>query len=83
MNEPTQVSAVGLRLAVCLYAVVAGLTEWDSGDDAGAVVVLRLSGPGFRAFEATWKRSPHPALCLGLRLAAVVDPSEGLYRAEL
>ncbi|GHC73123.1 hypothetical protein [Streptomyces flavofungini] len=70
-------------VGVPAVAEVIGLTEWDSGDDAGAVVVLRLSGPGFRAFEATWKRSPHPALRVGLRLDAVVDPAERLYRVEL
>ncbi|MFF3937288.1 hypothetical protein [Streptomyces phaeofaciens] len=29
-------------------AEITELTEWDTGDDGGAVVVLRVSGPGFR-----------------------------------
>ena len=64
-------------------AEVTELTEWDTGDDAGAVVVLRVSGPGLRTFEATWKRSPHPALRVGLLLDAVVDPSANLFRVVL
>lgn len=41
-------------------AEITELTEGDTGDDGGAVVVLRVSGLGFRTFEATWKRSQHP-----------------------
>jgi hypothetical protein len=47
------------------------------------VVGLRGSGPGFRTFETTWKRSKHPALRVGLQLTAVVDPSDRLYRVVL
>ncbi|MFM9694131.1 hypothetical protein [Streptomyces europaeiscabiei] len=64
-------------------AEITELTEWDTGDDGGAVVVLRVSGPAFRTFEATWKRSQHPALRVGLRLDAVVDPSGNLFRVVL
>ncbi|MER6133042.1 hypothetical protein [Streptomyces sp. NPDC001815] len=70
-------------LGVPATAEITELTEWDTGDDGGAVVVLRVSGPGFRTFEATWKRSPHPALRVGLRLDAVVDPSANLFRVVL
>jgi hypothetical protein len=64
-------------------AEITELTEWDTGDDGGAAVVLRVSGPAFRTFEATWKRSQHPALRVGLRLDAVVDPSGNLFRVVL
>ncbi|MDX3309967.1 hypothetical protein P1S61_12860 [Streptomyces sp. ME08-AFT2] len=64
-------------------AEITELTEWDTGDDGGAVVVLRVSGPDFRTFEATWKRSQHPALRVGLRIDAVVDPSGNLFRVVL
>ncbi|WP_329172357.1 hypothetical protein [Streptomyces sp. NBC_01477] len=67
---------------VAATAEVTGLTEWDDGEEAGLLVDLRISGPDFRTFEATWKRSRHPALRVGLRLAAVVDPAGGLYRVE-
>ncbi|MGX1479837.1 UNVERIFIED_CONTAM: hypothetical protein RKD50_008645 [Streptomyces canus] len=33
--------------------------------------------------EATWKRSKHPALRVGLRLPAVVDPADHLFRVDL
>ncbi|MFH9316860.1 hypothetical protein ACH4LO_17670 [Streptomyces anulatus] len=64
-------------------AEITELTEWGTEDDGGAVVVLRISGPGFRTFEATWRRSQHPALRVGLRLDAVVDPSGNLFRVVL
>ncbi|MFC8198587.1 hypothetical protein ACFUTV_24765 [Streptomyces sp. NPDC057298] len=70
-------------LGVPATAEITELTEWDTGDDGGAMVVLRVSGPGLRTFEATWKRSPHPALRVGLRLDAVVDSSANLFRVVL
>lgn len=70
-------------LGVAATAEVTGLTEWDGGESAGLVVGLRIGGPGFPAFETTWKRSSHPALRVGLRLTAVVDPDRRLFRVEL
>lgn len=64
-------------------AEIITLTEWDTGDDSGAVVGMRITGPGLRTFEATWKRSSHPGLRVGLRLDAVVDPATRLYRVVL
>ncbi|MFD4558495.1 hypothetical protein ACFWP5_29985 [Streptomyces sp. NPDC058469] len=56
--------------------------DWD-GEASGVEVGLRVSGPGLRTFEATWRRTHHPALRVGRRLAAVVDPSGGRFRVEL
>ncbi|UIX32440.1 hypothetical protein [Streptomyces sp. GQFP] len=61
-------------------AEITELTRWVDADDAGLLVGLRISGPGFRTFETTWKRSPDSSLRVGLRLAAVVDPDSGLFR---
>ncbi|GAB2921118.1 hypothetical protein [Streptomyces mayteni] len=68
---------------VAATAEVTSLTDWDDGESAGLTVGLRVSGPGFRTFETTWKRSSHPALRVGLRLTAVVDPSGNLFRVDL
>lgn len=70
-------------VGVVATAEVTDLTAWNDGDDAGVTVALRVSGPGFRTFEATWKRSRHPALRVGLRLTAVVDPHDNLFRVSL
>ncbi|MDT0318804.1 hypothetical protein [Streptomyces millisiae] len=68
---------------VAATAEVTSLTDWDDGESTGVVVGLRVSGPGFRTFESTWKRSHHPALRVGLRLGAVVDPADNLFRVDL
>jgi len=70
-------------VGVSATAEVVGLTDWDDGESTGFVVGLRIGGPGFEAFETTWKRSRHPALRVGLRLTAVVDPDRLLFRVEL
>ncbi|QJT03189.1 hypothetical protein G9272_25310 [Streptomyces asoensis] len=70
-------------VGVTATAEVTDLTDWEDGDDAGVTVALRISGPGFRTFETTWKRSRHPALRVGLRLTAVVDPADNLFRVHL
>lgn len=63
-------------------AEITQLTDWDDGEEAGVVLGLRVSGPGFRTFEASWRRSADDALWVGLRLTAVVDPSGGRFRVE-
>ncbi|WP_329252284.1 hypothetical protein [Streptomyces canus] len=63
-------------------AEVTELTDWDDGEQAGVTVGLRISGPRCPTFEATWKRSKHPALRVGLRIPAVVDPADRLFRIE-
>ncbi|MFC9618788.1 hypothetical protein ACFTXM_01875 [Streptomyces sp. NPDC056930] len=64
-------------------AEITDLTDFDwSGEESGVAVGLRVSGPGLRTFETTWKRTHHPALRVGLRLTAVVDPSGGRFRVE-
>lgn len=70
-------------VGVAATAEVTDLTAWDDGDDAGVRVGLRISGPGFPTFETTWKRSTHPALRVGLRLTALVDPADNLFRVQL
>lgn len=70
-------------VGVTATAEVTDLTDWDDGDDAGVTVALRVSGPDFRTFETTWKRSRHPALRVGLRLTAVVDPADNVFRVHL
>lgn len=65
-------------------AEITDLTDFDwSGEESGVEVGLRVSGPGFRTFETTWKRTHHPTLRVGLRLTAVVDPSGGLFRVDI
>jgi len=64
-------------------AEVTAVTPWVDADDCGTAADLRVSGAGFRTFEATWRRAPHSAQRVGLRLDAVVDPVRGLFRVEL
>ncbi|MFF3378503.1 hypothetical protein ACFYXF_36805 [Streptomyces sp. NPDC002680] len=61
---------------------ITDLSTWSDGEDSGIAVALRISGPGFAAFDATWKRSPDAGLRVGLRIAVVVDPTRRLYRIE-
>ncbi|MFG2779810.1 hypothetical protein ACGFY7_18405 [Streptomyces prunicolor] len=64
-------------------AEITDLTDVESdGESSGVEVGLRVSGPGLRTFEATWRRTHHPALRVGRRLAAVVDLSGGRFRVE-
>ncbi|MDX3452201.1 hypothetical protein PV396_09660 [Streptomyces sp. ME02-8801-2C] len=70
-------------VGVAATAEVTDLSDWDDGESRGVTVGLRISGPGVRTFETTWKRSSHPALRMGLRFTAVVDPGRGLFRLEL
>ncbi|MEV0740135.1 hypothetical protein AB0I51_30325 [Streptomyces sp. NPDC050549] len=56
--------------------------EWN-GEESGVLVEPRISCPGVRTFETTWKRTHHPALRAGLRCEAVVDPAGGRVRVEL
>ncbi|MEO3755238.1 hypothetical protein [Streptomyces sp. B6B3] len=69
-------------VGVAATAEITGLTDWDDGEQTGVIVGLRISGGAFRTFETTWKRSRHPALRVGLRLTAVVDPADNLFRVE-
>lgn len=65
-------------------AEITDLTDFDwDGESSGVEVGLRVSGPGLRMFEATWRRTHHPGLRVGRRLAAVVDLSGGRFRVEL
>ncbi|WP_030620276.1 DUF3592 domain-containing protein [Streptomyces fulvoviolaceus] len=64
-------------------AEITDLTDFAGGEDTGVVVGLRVSGPGVRTFETSWRRSHHPALRAGRRLTAVVDPADNLFRVEL
>ncbi|GAA1587817.1 hypothetical protein GCM10009804_49920 [Kribbella hippodromi] len=64
-------------------AEVIELGRWDDGESAGVELELRVSGAGFAAFEATWKRSSSLSLRVGTRVGAVVDPAIGLFRVEL
>ncbi|WP_432967492.1 hypothetical protein [Dactylosporangium sp. CA-233914] len=49
------------------------------GEDPGLELRLRISGPGFAAFEAGTIRADDPALVPGAVLAAVVDPADRLF----
>ncbi|GAA1256957.1 hypothetical protein GCM10009665_54200 [Kitasatospora nipponensis] len=46
----------------------------------GVEVRLRVDGPGFAPFEATWRRTADADLRVGLHLRATVDPSDRLFR---
>lgn len=64
-------------------AEITDLTDFDwDAESSGVEVGLRVSGPGVRTFEATWRRTHHPGLRVGRRLAAVVDLSGGRFRVE-
>ncbi|WP_329263782.1 hypothetical protein OG223_48845 [Streptomyces sp. NBC_01478] len=65
-------------------AEITELTDFDwNGEESGVEVVLRVSGPGLRTFEATWRRGHHPGLRVGRGLAAEVDPAAGRFRVRL
>jgi hypothetical protein len=68
---------------VAATAEILTMTEIAWGEDNGVALGLRVSGPGFETFETTWRRSAHPSLRVGLRLTAVVDPSDYLFRVLL
>lgn len=70
-------------VGVVATAEVTSLAEWEDAESAGLLVGLRISGPGVRTFETTWKRSSHPALRVGLRIRAVVDPAADVFRVDL
>lgn len=79
-EENRRLDAVG----VPAVAEITDLTDFEGdGESSGVEVGLRVSGPGLRAFEATWRRTNHPGLRVGRRLAAVVDASGGRFRVEL
>ncbi|MFJ9896484.1 hypothetical protein ACIQPR_24485 [Streptomyces sp. NPDC091280] len=64
-------------------AEILDLTDLEgNGEESGVLVELRISGPGLRTFETTWKRSHHPFLRVGLRCGAVVDPAGRRFRVE-
>ncbi|QFQ95672.1 hypothetical protein F9278_05170 [Streptomyces phaeolivaceus] len=69
-------------VGVASTAEVTDLTAWEDAEDAGVLVGLRISGPGFGTFETTWKRSSDYGLRVGLRFEVVVDPVGSLYRVE-
>ncbi|MFM9543117.1 hypothetical protein ACKI1I_28270 [Streptomyces turgidiscabies] len=73
-----RLDAVGIGVT----AEVTSLTDWDDGESTGVAAGLRISGPGVRPFETTWKHASHPALRVGLRLRAVVDPTLSMFRLE-
>ncbi|MFJ9246851.1 hypothetical protein [Streptomyces sp. NPDC101776] len=65
-------------------AEITDLTDFDwNGEESGVEVGLRVSGPGLRTFEATWRRGHHPGLRVGRGLAAEVDPAGGRFRVRL
>ena len=49
------------------------------GEESGVELKLLISGPGFEPFESTSQCKDHPALTVGGRLNAVVDPTDRLY----
>jgi hypothetical protein len=70
------------EVGVVATAEITSLADWDDGESAGLAVGLRISGQGVRTFETTWKCSSDPALRVGLRFTAVVDPARRLFRLE-
>ncbi|MEU9127008.1 hypothetical protein AB0D08_02635 [Kitasatospora sp. NPDC048540] len=55
---------------------------WD-GEVDGVRLRVRISGPGFRPFEAAWDRSAHSGLRVGRLLPATVDPVDGRFRVRI
>lgn len=49
------------------------------GEEPGLRLRLRISGPGFAAFEVEAVRADDPALVPGAILAVVVDPAERVF----
>ncbi|MFJ5307251.1 hypothetical protein [Streptomyces sp. NPDC088350] len=79
-EENRQLDAVGVPAT----AEITDLTDFDwDGESSGVAVGLRITGQGLRTFETTWRRTHHPALRVGRRFNAVVDPAGGRYRVEL
>lgn len=79
-EQNRRLDAVGIPAT----AEITDLTDVESdGESSGVEVGLRVGGPGLRTFETTWRRTHHPALRVGRRLAAVVDLSGGRFRVEL
>nr|CEL15492.1 hypothetical protein [Kibdelosporangium sp. MJ126-NF4] len=60
-------------------AEVVEALQADTDDTVSLKLTLRISGPGFDAFEETIECADEPELRAGARLTAKVDPSDRLF----
>ncbi len=74
-SDARRLSASGVAATAEILAVANHL----GGEDPGLELRLRISGPGFAAFEADTVRADDPALVPGALLPAVVDPVDRLF----
>lgn len=74
-RDARQLSAAG----VAATAEVLTVADRLDGEDPGLTLRLRVSGPGFAAFEADVNHSTDPALVPGATLPATVDPADRLF----
>lgn len=74
-RDARRLSAAGVAATAEILAVANHL----GGEDPGLELRLRISGPGFAAFEADTVRPDDPALVPGALLPAVVDPVDRLF----
>ncbi|BCL17308.1 hypothetical protein [Micromonospora sagamiensis] len=66
-------------VGVAATAEITAIRPTSLGEEEGIELSLLISGPGFAPFGSASQCKDHPALKVGARLNAVVDPSDGLY----
>ncbi|MFI7436328.1 hypothetical protein [Micromonospora haikouensis] len=74
-RDARRLSAAG----VAATAEVLTVADRVDGEDPGLTLRLRVSGPGFAAFEADVNRPVDPALVPGAALPATVVPADRLF----
>ncbi|KXK59933.1 hypothetical protein AWW66_21665 [Micromonospora rosaria] len=74
-RELHRLEAVG----VAATAEITAVRPTSLGEESGVELSLLISGPGFEPFESTSQCKDDPALTVGARLNAVVDPTDRLY----
>lgn len=74
-RDARQLAAAGVAATAEILTVANHL----GGEDPGLMLRVRVSGPGFAAFEADTTKPDDAALMPGVVLTAVVDPSDRLY----
>ncbi|WP_431905730.1 hypothetical protein [Micromonospora carbonacea] len=74
-RDARHLSAAG----VAATAEILSVADRVDGEDPGLTLRLRISGPGFAAFEADVNRPVDPALVPGAALPATVVPADRLF----
>ena len=66
-------------VGVVATAEIMAVRPASLGEESGIELRLLISGSGFEPFESASQCKDHPGLKVGVRLNAVVDPTDGLY----